>query len=77
MLVPARKAELNERTREEDRLGVGPSIYLSTLLLCNVSIVGLYFIFKNESLRRSIKIPVFCLVFSVASYKLTVEWSNR
>jgi hypothetical protein len=77
MLTPARKAELNERTREEDRFQVSRTIYFSTFVLFNLSLASLYFIFKNESVRKTIKVPIFFVTFSLVSYKLSVEWPNR
>lgn len=48
MLEPARKAELNSGTIDTDKFQVRGPVYLSTFVLFNFSVFGLYFIFRNK-----------------------------
>jgi hypothetical protein len=76
VLLPARKAELNEKLRAEDKLQMKWTLFLSTFVLFNFSLGSVYWLWRGSVGSRVLRGSVLGLGFCVCAYKLGVEWLN-
>lgn len=69
-MTSARKGEMNSQIKDEDKLSVAYKIYFSTFILFNASLLSVYALFKDHSIRKTVKMPIIFGCFGLLAYKL-------